>query len=90
MTKQTTIVVIGALRVKEILAPVYYGSKQSTQKWWVQQHCRLGRMAILEDFDTDVQRQMTFVFVEVLRPSQHSGVMSSAVSLPNHTLTAQA
>ena len=30
------------------------------------------------------------VCVEVLRPSQPNGVMSSAVSLPNHTLTGQA
>ena len=28
--------------------------------------------------------------VEVLRPSQPSGIMSSAVSLPNHTFTGQA
>ena len=28
-----------------------------------------------------------FVCVEVLRPSQPSGVMSSVVSLPNHTFT---
>ena len=31
-----------------------------------------------------------FVCVEVLQPSQPSGVMSSAVSLPNHTFTGQA
>ena len=31
-----------------------------------------------------------FVFVEVLRPSQPNGVMSSAVSLPNHMFTGQA
>ena len=31
-----------------------------------------------------------FVCVEVLRPSQPSGVMSSAVNLPNHTFTGQA
>ena len=31
-----------------------------------------------------------FVCVEVLRPSQPNGIMSSAVSLPNHTLTGQA
>ena len=31
-----------------------------------------------------------FVCVEVLWPSQPNGVMSSAVSLPNHTLTGQA
>ena len=31
-----------------------------------------------------------FVCVEVLRPSQPNGVMSSAVGLPNHTFTGQA
>ena len=31
-----------------------------------------------------------FVCVEVLRPNQANGVMSSAVSLPNHTFTGQA
>ena len=31
-----------------------------------------------------------FVCVEVLQPSQPTGVMSSAVSLPNHTFTGQA
>ena len=31
-----------------------------------------------------------FVCVEVLRPSQPNGVMSSAISLPNHTFTEQA
>ena len=30
------------------------------------------------------------VCVEVLRPSQPNGVMSSTVSLPNHTFTGQA
>ena len=30
-----------------------------------------------------------FVCVEVLRPSQPNGVMSSMVSLPNHTFTGQ-
>ena len=33
---------------------------------------------------------VSFVCVEVLRPSQPNGVMSSAVSLPNHTFTGQA
>ena len=33
---------------------------------------------------------IVFVCVEVLRPSQPNGVMSSAVSLPNHTFTGQA
>ena len=31
-----------------------------------------------------------YVCVEVLWPSQPNGVMSSAVSLPNHTFTGQA
>ena len=31
-----------------------------------------------------------FVCVEVLRPSQPIGVMSSVVSLPHHTFTGQA
>ena len=30
------------------------------------------------------------VCVEVLQPSQPNGVMSSAISLPNHTFTEQA
>ena len=34
--------------------------------------------------------RLIFVCVEVLRPSQPNGVMSSAVSLPNHTFTGQA
>ena len=37
-----------------------------------------------------VQHPMTkYVCVEILRPSQTSGVMSSAVSLPSHTFTGQ-
>ena len=32
---------------------------------------------------------VVFVCVEVLRPSQPNGVMSSAVSLSNHTFTGQ-
>ena len=32
---------------------------------------------------------ISFVCVEVLRPSQPNGVMSSAVSLPNHMFTGQ-
>ena len=33
---------------------------------------------------------LNFVCVEVLRPSQPNGVMSSVVTLPNHTFTGQA
>ena len=37
-----------------------------------------------------VETELLFVCVEVLRPSQPNGVMSSAVNLPNHTFTGQA
>ena len=36
-----------------------------------------------------MKMELLFVCVEVLRPSQPNGVMSSAVSLPNHTFTGQ-
>ena len=44
--------------------------------------------------DSDVKNgrslgRVSFVCVEVLRPSQPNGVMSSAASLPNHTFTGQ-
>ena len=39
-----------------------------------------------ERYEND-EFDMMFVYVDVLRPSQPSGVMSSAVSLPNHTFT---
>ena len=41
-------------------------------------------------FSKCIKPPYLFVYVEVLRPSQPSGVMSSAVSLPNHTFTWQA
>ena len=36
-----------------------------------------------------INSNILFVCVEVLRPSQPNGVMSSAVSLPKHTFTGQ-
>ena len=39
---------------------------------------------------TKHRKDICFVCVEVLRPSQPNWVMSSAVSLPNHTYTGQA
>ena len=39
--------------------------------------------------DAKVHFADLFVCVEVLLPSQPNGVMSSVVSLPNHTLTGQ-
>ena len=49
-------------------------------------------LGMLTRFTCDVVNvfHITFVCVEVLRPSQPNGVMSSAVSLPNHTFTGQA
>ena len=38
----------------------------------------------------DDLHKMSIVSVEILWPSQPSGVMSSPVSLPNHTFTGQA
>ena len=37
-----------------------------------------------------LEMEVLFVCVEVLWPSQPNGVISSAVSLPNHTFTGQA
>ena len=42
------------------------------------------------DLDLHCLQNRVFVCVEILRPSQPNGVMSSAVSLPNHTFTGQA
>ena len=46
--------------------------------------------ALTEDRQTLKISDGTCCCVEVLRPSQPNWVMSSAVSLPNHTFTAQA
>ena len=43
-----------------------------------------------EEGGTGMKVKKQIVCVEVLRPSQPNGVMSSAVSLPNHTFTGQA
>ena len=48
--------------------------------------CRSGSQNLYRTF----RDQMYFVCVEVLRPRQPNGVMSSSVSLPNHTFTGQA
>ena len=41
------------------------------------------------EFTPRLVKVKNFVCVEVLRPSQPNGVMSSAVSLPNHMFTVQ-
>ena len=69
---------------------------------WVQSALRFGRCG-LKNFKMaamaailDIRMEQIlavlnlFVCVEVLRPSQPNGVMSSTVSLPNHTFTGQA
>ena len=38
----------------------------------------------------EMSTQLSFVCIEILQPSQPNGVMSSTVSLPNHTFTGQA
>ena len=50
-------------------------------------HPWLSKICPVKDSDRTV---CLFVCVEVLLPSQPNGVMSSAVSLPNHTFTGQA
>ena len=47
-------------------------------------------MEILQQVKKNIVEKILFVCVEVLRPTQPNGVMSSAVSLPNHTFTGQA
>ena len=42
------------------------------------------------DLCRDPHAILGFVCVEILRPSQPNGVMSSAVSLPSHTFNGQA
>ena len=40
-----------------------------------------------EDRKKKTEKECLIVCVEILRPSQPNGVMSSAVNLPNHTFT---
>ena len=50
----------------------------------------LQEFKILNETSSICPKYCLFVCVEVLRPSQPNGVMSSAVSLPNDTFTGQA
>ena len=62
-------------------------------KFLIKWHLQTVQSQILqEQSDQDLQFAipLSFVCVEVLQPSQPNGVMSSAVSLPNHTFTGQA
>ena len=51
--------------------------------------CKTSDASVGAFFDPRVKICL-FVCVEVLRPSQPNGVMSSAVSLPSNTFTGQA
>ena len=53
----------------------------------IQVSCSINHVKVLNDFTAN--NILFSLFVEVLRPSQPNGVMSSAVSLPNRTLTGQ-
>ena len=46
-------------------------------------------MKLFDTVMSYVYKQHLIVCVELLRPSQPNGVMSSAVRLPNHTFTGQ-
>ena len=64
-------------------------SAQSDQRFGKRCRKLIFKMAAVEAI-LDFLSAHLFVCVEVLRPSQPNGVMSSAVSLPNHTFTGQA
>ena len=59
-------------------APIFMRPRHFVQSCAICSHDSVGMLKSL------------FVSVEVLRPSQPNGVMSSAVSLPNHMFTGQA
>ena len=46
-------------------------------------------VAMVTIMDMILMEMSLLVCVEILRPSQPNGVMSSVVSLPNHTFTGQ-
>ena len=58
--------------------------------WFVLVWTILGHNNLNIQFVCDVSKLYVFVCLEVLRPNQPSGVMSSMGSLPNHTFTEQA
>ena len=56
---------------------------------WFSQRCSLHPLFSVHFLGQKKEKQSLFVCVEVLRLSQPNGVMSSSVSLPNHTFTGQ-
>ena len=90
-------------QVTPILPPNFKSAGLSVQKKWkidFQDSSHGGHLGfpigtILAFFDLQVTPMLptkfrVFVCVAVFRPSQPNGVMSSSVSLPNHTFTGQA
>ena len=63
-------------------------SKYETSKDPISQTCHSNRNIAL--INCNQLKGSLFVCVEVLWPSQHTGVMLSMVSLPNHMFTGQA
>ena len=69
--------------------------KKNIWAWQSMEHDHLNKLSVTFQQKDQCEiwwesAKFLFVCVEVLRPSQPSGVMSSAVSLPNHTFTGQA
>ena len=60
------------------------------QKTGLDISCKLSTKHTLHKMSNSVFFGKVDICVEVLRPSQPSGVMLSTVSLPNHTFTGQA
>ena len=67
--------------------PTLYGL---TEMEALAEHFKLDTEKLLGQWEDYNVFAAGFVCVEVLRSSQPNGVMSSAVSLPNHTFTGQA
>ena len=79
---------VRTLRVNEVRFLKTFFLKTWPRTWYV---FRVHFLAYLVSTTWNVIRMFClFVCVEVLRPSQPNGIMSSAVSLPNHTFTGQA
>ena len=68
----TLTVAVSHLQVKANIPSKFKGSSLK--------HCRISSFLVLKVMVT------LFVCADVLRPSQPNGVMSSPVSLPNHTM----
>ena len=88
------------LNISRVSNPYQAREYQTHLKFWKWSHVwgsKRSRCLLYHNFDHWQSKQNNywrcfclFVRVEVLRPSQPNGVMSSAVSLPNHTFTGQA